>query len=201
MPDILAGMGYHVMRQEIDAMVDRQQTGLIWNMPLPRTRWMIVGFVAGVFTWSFAGGGQQHRVDEKSKVADTEARRSGWCVRQHPPQTESRYPGYDGKRRDRITNVQNSAHNRSLSTRSRIGLAGEKSLDDDRIEVEIREAGTVVLSGQVPDATAKETAVDIARDTSGVLKVEDRLSVPPAPRVFAVKTDETAARNPDPGRA
>jgi BON domain len=50
--------------------------------------------------------------------------------------------------------------------------------------------GTVVLIGQVLDSDDKETAVNVASDTEGVIRVEDRLSVPPAPRVFAIKTDE-----------
>jgi osmotically-inducible protein OsmY len=98
--------------------------------------------------------------------------------------------------RERITTVQNSAHNRNLSARVKDRLGREKSIDDDRIEVEVVDEGTVVLRGQVPDASAREMAVDNARDTEGVHKVEDRQSVPPAPRVFAVKTDE---QTPAPG--
>jgi osmotically-inducible protein OsmY len=168
-------------------MVDRQQSIYGWNLPFPRTRWAIIGFVAGVFTWSFAGGGQQHRTDAEGAVGAVD--NTFHKLNQGIQDTTASL-------RNRISDVQNSAHNMNLSARVKDRLSREKSIDDDRIEVEIDDEGTVILNGQVPHSEAKETAVDIARGTEGVQRVEDHLSVPPAARIFAIKTDasDPAAR-------
>ncbi len=193
--EIDAGMGTTLCGGSQNLMVERQQNMHTWNLPFPRARWAILGFVAGVFTWSFAGGGQQHRAEDPNKIVGAEAEgavgtfdRSLRMLNQGVQDTTSSV-------RDRISNVRNSAHNISLGARVKDRLGRVKSIDDDRIEVEITDQGTVVLNGQVPDADTKETAVQVARDTDGVLRVEDHLSVPPAPRVFAVKTDENAPTN------
>jgi hypothetical protein len=172
-------------------MVDRQQSASAWNMPFPRTRWAIVGFVAGVFTWSFAGGGQQHRFEEKDKIIGSKAEGAVGAFDSTVRKLNQGVQDTTTNVRNRISDVRNSAHNISLGARVKDRLGRVKSIDDDRIEVEITDQGTVVLNGQVPDADTKETAVQVARDTDGVLRVEDHLSVPPAPRVFAVKSDET----------
>jgi osmotically-inducible protein OsmY len=173
-------------------MVDRQQSIFGWNWPFPKTRWAIFGFVAGVFTWSFAGGGQQRRVDAKNddKAVSAEAEGTVGAFDSTVRKINQGIQDATWNVRNRISDVQSSAHNRNLLAKVKDRLSREKSIDDDRIEVEIKDQGTVVLKGQVPDADAKETAVDVARDTEGVLRVEDHLSVPPAERDFAVKTDD-----------
>jgi hypothetical protein len=176
-------------------MADRQQNVQAWNLPFPRSRWAIFGFVAGVFTWSFAGGGQQHRVADSDKIAGADAQGTVGGFDSALHKINQGIQVTTSTVRDQISNVQTSARNMSLGAKVKDRLSREQSIDDDRIEVEIKDSGTVILTGQVPDADAKETAVDVVRDIDGVLRVEDRLSVPPAARVFAVKTDEKAPRH------
>jgi hypothetical protein len=173
-----------------NSMVDRQQIMRGWNLPFPRTRWAILGFVAGVFTWSFAGGGQQYRVGDQDKPGAAESEGTVGAVDSTLHALNQGIQDTTSSVRNRISDVQNSARNMSLGAAVKDRLSRVKSIDDDRIEVEITDEGTVVLNGQVPDSSDKETAVNIARDTPGVVRVEDHLSVPPSPRVFAVNPDE-----------
>lgn len=174
-------------------MADRQQGIQVWNLPFPKTRWAIIGFVAGVFTWSFAGGGQQHIAHETSKAASDEEQGAIGTVDNAFRKLSQGIQDTTANVRDRISDVQSSAHLMSLSAKVKDRLSREKSIDDDRIEVETKDKGTVVLKGQVPTRDDKSKAVDITRETEGVLRVEDRLSVPPAARFYATKTDETGA--------
>jgi osmotically-inducible protein OsmY len=91
-----------------------------------------------------------------------------------------------------LSDVGNKANHMSLRSKVTDRLGKEGSIDDDRIEVEIKDEGTVVLSGQVPDAADKEMAVRIASATDGVIRVEDRLSVPANLRVFTSKPEDNA---------
>jgi hypothetical protein len=157
------------------------------KLPFARTRWAIVGFVAGVFTWSFAGGKHPGPVADKTvgEVVDGAPIADESTLNKVYREIENTTSNV----RNRISDVQNSAHNMSLANTVKSRLSQKKSIDDDRIEVEVKEDGTVVLKGQVPDAGDKEMACEIARGTKGVLRVEDRLSVPPTTRVFAVKPE------------
>ena len=172
-------------------MTDGHRAAGGWKLFFPRTRWALIGFVTGVFTWSFAGGRHQVPIadrvgGEQSQAADAGA----------PESTLNKvYRGIENttsNMRDRFSDVQNSAHNMSLGRAVKNRLSQQKSIDDDRIEVEVMDGGTVVLRGQVPDADDKEMACEIARQTQGVLRVEDRLSVPPTTRVFAVRPEDDA---------
>jgi hypothetical protein len=174
-------------------MTDKQQGARVRMLPFPRTRWAIIGFVAGVFTWSFAGGGRQHRIDDDGKSPGTDTGGAVGAFDSTLSRLSQGIQDTTSSVRGRISDVQNSAQNMNLSASVKDRLSREKSIDDDRIEVEIKDKGTVVLKGQVPDASAKETAVNVARDTEGVLRVEDRLSIPPATRVFASTADESPA--------
>lgn len=171
-------------------MTDKQQSVSVRMLPFPKTRWAIVGFVAGVFTWSFAGGGRQHRIEDAGKNPGTETEGAVGAIDGTLNRLSQGIQDTTSSVRGRISDVQNSAHNMNLSAKVKDRLSREKSIDDDRIEVEIKDGGTIVLKGQVPDANAKETAVNLARDTEGVLRVEDHLSVPPPTRVFASNPDE-----------
>ena len=171
-------------------MADSQQSRNVWNLPFSRTRWAIVGFVAGVFTWSFAGGGQQHHVEDKEMSAGAEVEGPVGAFDSTLRKVNQGIQDATSSVRDRISDVQNSAHHMNLGARVKDRLSREKSIDDDRIEVEVKDEGTVVLNGQVPDAADKQMAVDLARGTEGVLRIEDHLSIPPATRVFAAKTNE-----------
>jgi hyperosmotically inducible periplasmic protein len=59
-------------------------------------------------------------------------------------------------------------------------LHWEKMLTTSTLEVESQPGGVTVLRGVAPDARAKVRAVELARDTVGVVQVIDQLSVAPA---------------------
>jgi osmotically-inducible protein OsmY len=56
-------------------------------------------------------------------------------------------------------------------------LRWDKALADAEIDVDIQEPNTIVLTGRVPDETARTKAVQLARDTVGVQQVVDRLQL------------------------
>jgi len=58
-------------------------------------------------------------------------------------------------------------------------LHWEKALTTSALEVEVQPGGVTLLRGVVPDARAKVKAVDLARNTVGVIQVVDQLSVSP----------------------
>ena len=172
-------------------MSNQEQGVRVRTLPFPKTRWAIIGFVAGVFTWSFAGGGRQHRIEDDGKSLGTGTEGAVGAFDSTIGRLSQGIQDTTSSVRGRISDVQNSAQNMNLGARVKDRLSRGKSIDDDRIEVEIKDKGTVVLKGQVPDANAKETAVNVARETEGVLRVEDGLSIPPATRVFASDPGES----------
>lgn len=159
-----------------------------WRLPFPRTRWAILGFIAGVLTWSLAGGGPP-RVENPGEVPDGPVEAVDNAVHE----VGRSFQGATSSVRARIEAVRDSAYNMSLGAHVKDRISQERSIDAAHIEVQVKNEGTVVLKGQVPDANTKQMAVEVTRDTDGVTRIEDHLSVPPAPRVFAVTTEEDAA--------
>lgn len=76
--------------------------------------------------------------------------------------------------------VRNIGLGQQIETR----LCQDKRVDAAAITVEVKDDGTAVLSGIVPDASHKETAVVLTRDTRGVARVVDQLAVSPTPRII-----------------
>ena len=58
-------------------------------------------------------------------------------------------------------------------------LHWEKMLTASTLEVDSQPGGVAVLRGVVPDVKAKARAVELARDTVGVVQVIDQLSIAP----------------------
>lgn len=85
---------------------------------------------------------------------------------------------------DKFAEAQTSARNLGLQQQIEARLHGEKTFDANQIEVHVEEENTAILKGLVPDATAKEKAVALTRDTRGVNKVVDQLAVVPPARVI-----------------
>ena len=167
-------------------------------MPLARTRWAIMGTVLGVVGSSWVGVGQK-----RPKTAD--------AIAEAPEVTDGTIDGAVRKvsqgLQDVTTNVRDgydkmrgASRNAALVVEVNARLRQDKSLDSDRIDVVVEDEGTVIHKGQVPDVGSKEMAVDLTRDIRGVERVEDRLAVPPRPRVFAAKADEAPATASRPRR-
>jgi len=68
-----------------------------------------------------------------------------------------------------------------LVTKIKAQFWDEDALDDSDIDVDARE-GVVILRGRVASQTGKTRAVQVARDTEGVTRVDDRLTVGPTDR-------------------
>ena len=186
-----------------------QQVSNPWRLPFPRTRWALVGFVIGVLTWSIAGGVPRgHRAAETEgpaeatgKLADATAAQAeepaeeaGGAVGRAVRQVRDGVQDASSTVREKFADVQDSARRHSLGSSVQDRLLQNRSIDASRIEVEGQDGGTVILTGMVADDEAKETAVTVARETRGVVRVEDHLAVPPARRVFnAPATEEISA--------
>jgi osmotically-inducible protein OsmY len=64
-----------------------------------------------------------------------------------------------------------------ITTKVKASLVGDKALKGADIHVETEQKGVVVLSGYVPNDTARTRAISLARDTKGVKKVDDKLQL------------------------
>ncbi len=82
---------------------------------------------------------------------------------------------------ERFAAARTTVNNMGVEARIYGRLHWDKSLEDATIELEVRDDGVTTLSGSVRDAAAKAKAVELARDTVGVIQVVDRLSVSPPP--------------------
>jgi len=98
---------------------------------------------------------------------------------------------------DTYTSARTSVRNLGLEQQIESRLRQDKTLDAGRIELHVEDEGTAVLKGLVIDVEAREKAVQLVRDTRGVLKVIDHLAVPPPPRVIVSpvkeENDDTSA--------
>jgi hyperosmotically inducible protein len=68
-----------------------------------------------------------------------------------------------------------------ITTKVKASFGEDKSLKGSDIRVETAERGVVVLSGYVPNNTARVRAISLAWDTKGVKKVDDQLQLKAAP--------------------
>ena len=65
----------------------------------------------------------------------------------------------------------------------------DKKLDGATVKVEVQPGGVVTLSGSVMNEAAKNWAVDLVENTSGVTSVVDKLAVAKGVKVYESKTD------------
>lgn len=68
-----------------------------------------------------------------------------------------------------------------ITTKVKASLVGDKVLKGADIHVETAQKGVVVLSGYVPNNSARVHAISVAWDTKGVKKVDDQLQLKVAP--------------------
>jgi hyperosmotically inducible protein len=74
--------------------------------------------------------------------------------------------------------ARNSVHDMGIQSRVYSRLHWDKNLADCRIDIEIQ-GGTATLRGTVKSLAAKAKALELAHDTTGVDRVEDRLTIEP----------------------
>lgn len=133
-------------------------------MSVTRTR---IALAFAVLTAASAGGltvrAQQGRIAERVGEAIDE---TGRAIRR----------GVEGA----YARTQTRVNTMQVLDRVYSRLHWEKTLTSAALEMEVRPGGVTVLRGVVPDAKAKAKAVELARDTTGVVQVVDELSVAPA---------------------
>jgi len=71
--------------------------------------------------------------------------------------------------------VRSDVNRMGIQSRVYSRLHWERSLYDSRLEVHMLRDGTVLLRGTVPDQEARERAVEIARNTVGIMAVIDEV--------------------------
>jgi hyperosmotically inducible protein len=79
--------------------------------------------------------------------------------------------------RDQWEKARISVHNMGVSARVYGRLHWDKALYNAKVDVEVQKDGVAVLTGTVGDPLARAKAVELTRDTVGVSKVVDRLTV------------------------
>lgn len=81
---------------------------------------------------------------------------------------------------DRWLRAKTSVENMGVESRIYGRLHWDKALRDAKIDLDVRD-GVATLRGEVPDAVARTKAVQLANDTVGVNRVDDRLTVHASP--------------------
>jgi osmotically-inducible protein OsmY len=79
---------------------------------------------------------------------------------------------------EQVQKIRTSVHDMGVQARVYSRLHWDKNLHNCRIEIEVKE-GTAILAGSVVSLQAKAKADELARDTLGVERVDDRLTVEP----------------------
>jgi hyperosmotically inducible periplasmic protein len=77
-----------------------------------------------------------------------------------------------------------AAYEQELLARVYSRIHWDKYLVGSTLEIQVQADGTAILRGAVPDKVYKDRAVVLARDTVGISKVVDELTVSPPARVI-----------------
>jgi hyperosmotically inducible protein len=80
---------------------------------------------------------------------------------------------------EQFQRARTTVHNMSAQARVYSRLHWDKALVDAKIDVEVREA-TAVLRGTVRSLRERAKAAELARDTVGIDRVDDQLTIEPA---------------------
>lgn len=110
--------------------------------------------------------------------------------------TQDRAPAQIGERVDRALDrlgdniregweeARGAVNRMGLQARVYSRVRWDKALENETIEIDVQAADAVVLRGSVKSDVAKHKAIELARDTVGVARVVDELTVaPPAAAV------------------
>lgn len=151
---------------------------------MTRVRWTIAGGMLGLGLAAWSGAGRDRRGSSEADGGTIDG-----AVRTF---TQGVQDASDTVR-DKLTSARASARNLGIEQQIANRLRQDKTLEADRIEVHVEDESTAVLKGLVPDEDSKEKAVQLTRDTRGVLKVIDHLAVPPPPRVITSPREDDEA--------
>ena len=95
-----------------------------------------------------------------------------------------RRPQHPARRPERLRRSRATVHEQEVLARVYSRIHWDKMLVGSTLELEVRDDGTAFLRGAVPTKASKERAVVLARDTVGVNKVVNELTILPPPRVI-----------------
>jgi hyperosmotically inducible periplasmic protein len=123
---------------------------------------------AVVATWALGGRAQPQGAGEKVGQKLDEA---GRRIRRGAEQVGAGV-------REGFDRTRAAVHNMGVQSRVYGRIHWDKALTDAAIELEVKADGATVLRGTVPDVAAKQKAVALARETVGVTRVIDQLTVP-----------------------
>jgi BON domain len=135
---------------------------------LLRARWPLGGLIVGLLFGIWVGGGTD-RYGEGEGILGGVRGAYRTMVRGY------RYSAATVA--DCVSPERHSVRNLGLVRQIENRIWQDKRLSAEAIVVEVEDGGKAVLTGQVPDATHKERAVALARDTRGVETVIDQLAV------------------------
>ena len=145
------------------------------SRPFIRTRYTLIGLVTGLILAGWATSGPD-RYGEADGIFGTMRGTYRTVLKGF------RYTA--ASVRDCSAKTPFSVRNLGLGQQIETRLCQDKRLDAQGIIVQVEEDGTAVLRGLVPDASHKEKAMTLTRDTRGVERVVDHLAVSPTPRVI-----------------
>ena len=90
--------------------------------------------------------------------------------------------------RESFARTRTAVHNMGIQSRVYGRLHWDKALNGADLELSSAEEGAITLRGSVPDEAAKAKAVLLARETVGVTRVVDELTIGPAVRTKTTTT-------------
>jgi osmotically-inducible protein OsmY len=79
--------------------------------------------------------------------------------------------------REQYQKARTSIHNMGVSSRIYGRVHWDKALVGHKIDIDVQRDGVATLTGTVPNAAARAKAVELTKDTVGVTRVVDRLTV------------------------
>src|SRR5581483_3072738 len=104
-----------------------------------------------------------------------------------------------------VLGCSKARNDQTIATDIKAALFSDSQTKGANIDITVKD-GTVTLTGNVPDENTRYEAFKVAKETSGVLNVEDRMSLPSAPATVATQEataapSKKAAADPKPARA
>lgn len=123
-----------------------------------------------------AGQQLDSAIDKTQAVAQKAATQTREVLQDVGQKLDAKAPEFKEQAREAGTRVQNSVDDMTVTAQVSAGLARDPDLSAIKIDVSTK-AGAVVLHGPAPSEAAKERASTIARGVSGVVSVDNQLTV------------------------
>jgi len=137
---------------------------------MPQTKWTIAGAVLGA-----ALAASTCVAQEPNKPATDVGKKVDSTVES----LKKRAAEASEAIREQYDRARAAVHNMGVSARVYGRLHWDKALNAYRIDVDVKQDGVATITGTVGDAAARLRAVDLTRETVGVVSVVDRLVVAP----------------------